>query len=55
MKHILKRTVAAAILASILFSVGASAKQTYNASKANLEASVWLFADDNEPKPQKQG
>lgn len=55
MKHILKRTVAAAILASILFSVGASAKQTYNASKANLGASVWLFADDNEPKPQKQG
>lgn len=53
MKHILKRTVAAAILASILFSVGASAKQTYNASKADLGASVWLFANDDDPTPKK--
>lgn len=54
MKNIFKRTVAAAILASILFSVGASAKQTYNASKADRGASVWLFADDEDLKPKKQ-
>lgn len=55
MKHILKRTITAAVLVSLLLSVCSSAKRTYDFSKTNPKASVWLFADDSEPKPTKQG
>ena len=55
MKHIFKRTITVALITSLLLSVCASAKRTYDFSKQNPKASVWLFADDNKPKDQKQG
>lgn len=55
MKHILKRTVTAAVLASLLLSVCSSAKRTYDFSKTNHKASVWLFANDDEISPKKHG
>lgn len=55
MRHIFKRTITVAVIVSLLLPVCSSAKRTYDFSKENPKASVWLFADDNEPKPQKQG
>lgn len=53
MKHILKRTAIAAVIISILFSVCSPAKRTYDFSKTNCKASVWLFANDDDPTPKK--
>ncbi|MBD5479112.1 MAG: hypothetical protein HDR14_07445 [Lachnospiraceae bacterium] len=55
MKHIFKRTVTVALITSLLLSVCASAKRTYSFSKENPKASVWLFANDNDPKDHKKG
>ncbi len=55
MRHIFKRTITVAVITSLLLSVCSSAKRTYNFSKENPKASVWLFADDNKPKDKKQG
>lgn len=55
MKHIFKRTITVALITSLLLSVCSSAKRTYDFSKQNPKASVWLFADDNKPKDQKKG
>lgn len=54
MKHFFKRTVTTAVIVSLLLSVCSSAKRTYDFSKENPKASVWLLADDNEPKSQKR-
>lgn len=53
MKHILKRTAIAAVIISILFSLCSPAKRTYDFSKTNHKASVWLFANDDDPVPTK--
>lgn len=54
MKHFFKRTVTTAVIVSLLLSVCSSAKRTYDFSKENPKASVWLFANDEEPKPTKR-
>ncbi len=55
MKHIFKRTVTVAVITSLLLSVCSSAKRTYDFSKENPKASVWLFADDEPLKTKNQG
>ncbi|MDE6065104.1 MAG: hypothetical protein K2G20_11070 [Lachnospiraceae bacterium] len=55
MKHIFKRTIAVAVVTSLLLSICSVSKRTYSFSKENPKASVLLLADDNKPKDHKQG
>ena len=55
MKHLFKRTITVAVIASLLLSICSVSKRTYDFSKENPKASVWLLANDNEPKDHKQG
>ncbi len=54
MKHFFNRTATAVVIVTLLLSVCSSAKRTYNFSKENPKASVWLFANDEEPKTTKR-
>ena len=55
MKRFFSSLIAFMVMISILFSVCSSFSHAYDFSKKKQNTSIFLFADDEEPRPKNMG